>query len=195
MQLLTAILVVFLYTSCVQREVESEKVVHLHWYMHDTPFNGPNASSIPVTGYNASDFQNELAHFLRGQIYLFDDPLTQGPSLTSTPFGRSQGTYSYVSRDELVSYVSYTVSIRSGKYNGSSLNILGVNPESKIIKEYSIVGGTGKFRRATGNLEEEIINIFGPFNFSATLSEWATIYLPEDRDTIVKKAASKSLVE
>ncbi|KAJ7524444.1 hypothetical protein O6H91_02G105300 [Diphasiastrum complanatum] len=178
MQLLTAILMVFFFAGCVQGEAESaKKVVQLHWYMHDTPLNGPNASSIPVTGYNASDFQNEAAHFLRGQIYLFDDPLTVGPSLTSASFGRSQGTYSFVSREEIVDYVSYTISIRTGKYNGSTLNILGASPNSRKIKEYSIVGGTGHFILSRGILREEVVNLFGPFNASATLSERATIYI------------------
>ncbi|KAJ7564316.1 hypothetical protein O6H91_02G012700 [Diphasiastrum complanatum] len=176
MQLLTAILMVFFLTSYVQGGVESEKkVVRLHWYMHDTIYSGPNSSSIAVTG--SSDFLNEIANNLLGQIYVFDDPLTLGSSLTSEKFGRSQGTYFYVSREEIVGCVSYTVSIQTGKYNGSTLNIFGANPNSRVIKEYSIVGGTGDFLLGRGILREEVVNLFGPFGASATVSHNATIYL------------------
>ncbi|KAJ7298787.1 hypothetical protein O6H91_Y417600 [Diphasiastrum complanatum] len=143
--------------------------------MHDTPYSGPNSSSVAVTG--SRDFQTEIANNLLGQIYVFDDPLTQGCSLTSESFGRSQGTYFYVSREEIVGCVSYTVSIRTGKYNGSTLNIFGANPNSRVIKEYSIVGGTGQFTLGRGILREEVVKLFGPFSASATLSYNATIYL------------------
>ncbi|KAJ7526559.1 hypothetical protein O6H91_16G012100 [Diphasiastrum complanatum] len=179
MQLPVVFFVVVVLLSCFMRDgVQSKKdVVKLRWYMHDTPFNGPTPSSIPVTGYNASDFQNEIKKFLFGQIYVFDDPLTQGFSLTSATFGRAQGIYSFVSQEEIVGSVSYTVSIRTGKYNGSTLNILGAYPYSIPIKKYSIVGGTGKFILARGLLKEKVVNLFGPLNASATLSYHATVYL------------------
>ncbi|KAJ7294986.1 hypothetical protein O6H91_01G119100 [Diphasiastrum complanatum] len=157
--------------------VESKKVVQLHWYMHDTPFNGPAPSAVPVTAYNASDFQNELKNFLFGQIYVFDDPLTQQSPPTSASFGRAQGTYSFVSREEFVAYVSYTVTIQTGTYKGSTLNILGANPNAKPVKTCAIAGGTGHFILARGILTSQVLNLFGPFNASATLLNQATIYL------------------
>ncbi|KAJ7513849.1 hypothetical protein O6H91_23G016500 [Diphasiastrum complanatum] len=178
MQLLTAKLMAFLmFTSCVLQDVVSAQLVQLHWYMHDTPFNGPSPSSIPVTAFNASDFQNEVNNFLFGQIYVFDDPLTQDSSLTSASFGRSQGTYSFVSREEIVGYVSYTVTIQTGVHNGSTLNIQGAAPSSAPLKKYAIVGGTGDFILARGIVTEELVNLFGPFNASATLSHHASVFL------------------
>ncbi|KAJ7528457.1 hypothetical protein O6H91_15G005100 [Diphasiastrum complanatum] len=191
MQLHSALSIVFLFTStCVLQDhvTESAKVVHLHWYMHDTPFNGLTPSSIPVTAYNPSDFQTEVKNKLFGQIYVIDDPLTQHPSLTSATFGRAQGTYSFVSREEYVGYVSYTVSIRTGKYTGSTLNILGGYQYSISIKKYAIVGGTGDFLLARGILTEEVVNLFGPFNASATLSHHATVYLDNISDFVFQKA-------
>ncbi|KAJ7538144.1 hypothetical protein O6H91_11G036100 [Diphasiastrum complanatum] len=178
MQLLSAIILVvliFFSTGCVQDHlVVSAQIVYLQWYMHDTPYSGPNSSSIPVTGSNGSDFQTEVQDKFFGQIFVFDDPLTLGPSPQSASFGRAQGTYTYVSREEFVSYVSYTVSIRSGVYNGSTLNILGASQYLPGNK-YAIVGGTGDFILARGILKEVVVNLFG--NASATLSHHATVYL------------------
>ncbi|KAJ7527525.1 hypothetical protein O6H91_16G059500 [Diphasiastrum complanatum] len=152
----------------------SAKIVHLHWYMHDTPYSGPNSSSIAVTANNPNDFQAEVKNKLFGQIYVFDDPLTLSPSPKSASFGRAQGTYTYVSREEFVSYVSYTVSIRSGKYNGSTINILG-GSQYLPVNKYAIAGGTGDFILARGILEEVVIDTFG--QASATVSHHATVYL------------------
>ncbi|KAJ7119189.1 hypothetical protein O6H91_Y566600 [Diphasiastrum complanatum] len=175
--LLSAILMVFLVCSSFVVVESTKKVVRLHWFMHDTPFNGLTPSSIPVTAHNPNDIQNEFKNKLFGQIYVIDDPLTRNSSLTSATFGRAQGTYSFVSRDDIVAYVSYTISIRTGKYSGSTLNILGAYQYSKPIKQYAIAGGTGDFTLARGILKEEVVNLFGPFNASATLSHHATVYL------------------
>ncbi|KAJ7187462.1 hypothetical protein O6H91_11G076200 [Diphasiastrum complanatum] len=177
MQLLTAILMVcfVISCSCVQGEVEStKKVVRLQWYIHDTPFSGPNSSAVSVIGYNASDIQNELAHYLFGQIFVFDDPLTQGPSLSSPSLGRGRGTYTFISKEEFLIYMSFTISFQTGEYNGSSLNIVGGDPKQRV---FSIVGGTGKFILARGILEQVLVKPFGPFHASSILSHNATIHL------------------
>ncbi|KAJ7532279.1 hypothetical protein O6H91_14G080600 [Diphasiastrum complanatum] len=177
MAVLSATLMAFLVISSFVVVVSAKKVVQLHWYMHDTPFNGLTPSSIPVTAHNLSDIQNEFKNKLFGQIYVIDDPLTQNASLTSAIFGRAQGTYTFVSREEYVGYVSYTISIRTGQYKGSTLNILGAYQYSKPIKQYAIVGGTSDFILARGILTEEVVSLFGPFKASATLSHHATVYL------------------
>ncbi|KAJ7526835.1 hypothetical protein O6H91_16G044800 [Diphasiastrum complanatum] len=154
-----------------------EAKIELQWYMHDTPFNGPTPSSIPVTIYNASDFQEQVSSFLFGQIYVFDDPLTETTSLDSQLIGRARGLVSYVSQEEIVSFVSYTVTIQSGSYKGSTLNVQGAAPVNTSIRFYSINGGTGAFVCARGVLAEKIVTLFGPLNASAILSHEASLYM------------------
>ncbi|KAJ7566480.1 hypothetical protein O6H91_02G105000 [Diphasiastrum complanatum] len=174
--MLALVVPILVFLVVGQDMAEAKKMIKLS--MTHTPFNGPSPSSIPVTSYNSTNFQIEVKRFLFGQIYVFDDPITETPSPNSKLIGRAQSTYTFVSQQEImVSYVSYTVSIHSGMYNDWTLNVQGASPVNKAIKLYSIVGGTGAFQFARGMIAEKIVSLFGPMNASAILSHQAIMYM------------------
>ncbi|EXB53638.1 hypothetical protein L484_001307 [Morus notabilis] len=79
-----------------------------------------------------------------------DDPLTVGPAPTSKQVERAQGMYSSASQSELGFMMVLNYVFTEGKYNGSTLSILGRNAALSAVREMPIVGGSGIFRFARG---------------------------------------------
>lgn len=79
-----------------------------------------------------------------------DDPLTFGPEPTSKLVGRAQGIYASASQSELGFLMVLNYVFLEGKYNGSTLSILGHNAALSEVREMPIVGGSGVFRFARG---------------------------------------------
>ncbi|ERM96790.1 hypothetical protein AMTR_s04866p00003970 [Amborella trichopoda] len=65
---------------------------------------------------------------LFGMVRVMDQPLTEGPILTSKMIGKAQ----------------------EGKFNGSELTVVGRNLILNKVREMSVVGGNGVFRLARG---------------------------------------------
>ncbi|GMP37569.1 hypothetical protein CsSME_00009181 [Camellia sinensis var. sinensis] len=111
-----------------------EKVTKLHFYFHDIQ-SGNNPTSITVAQANNS--LSSPTFF--GLINMVDNPLTEGPKLTSKQLGRAQGIFGASSLEEVY-----------GEFNGSTLALLGRNSIFHEYREMSIVGGSGVFRLARG---------------------------------------------
>ncbi|KAI3738542.1 hypothetical protein L2E82_28577 [Cichorium intybus] len=79
-----------------------------------------------------------------------DDPLTMEPKPGSKVVGRAQGIYASADLKELGFLMVLNYYFTEGKYNGSSLSILGRNAVFMSMREMSVVGGTGLFRFARG---------------------------------------------
>nr|GLL39591.1 dirigent protein 22-like [Ipomoea trifida] len=79
-----------------------------------------------------------------------DDPLTAGPDPGSRIVGRAQGMYGSASFSELGFLMTLNLVFTAGKYNGSTLSLLGRNPILNRYREMPIVGGSGVFRLAQG---------------------------------------------
>ena len=129
------------------RRQATEKTTRLHFYHHETT-SGKNPTAVQV----AQAASTNKSPTLFGLVNIMDDPLTEGPELTSKLVGRGQGLYASAGMDELSLLMAWTVVFNSGEYSGSSLTILGRNPTSHPRREMSIVGGTGIFRLARGVL-------------------------------------------
>jgi hypothetical protein len=117
-----------------------EKTTHLHFYFHDI-LSGKNPTAVQIAGPGMSF----------GGTFIIDDPLTQGPELTSKLVGRAQGMYAFASLKtppDLLMVINYEFAV--GKYNGSSISVLGRNPVLHDVREFSVVGGSGLFRLARG---------------------------------------------
>lgn len=65
-----------------------QKVTRLRFYVHDT-LSGKNPSAVQVA--QASTTKKSPTFF--GAVFIFDDPLTEGPEPTFRPVGRAQGLY------------------------------------------------------------------------------------------------------
>lgn len=122
--------------------MRTEKTTHLHFYFHDIP-SGKDPSAVKIAGTpNPSGF---------GDTYMIDDALTEGPEISSKLIGKAQGMYALASKQEdmaLLMVICYEFS--EGKYNGSSISVLGRNPVMHVAREMPIVGGSGVFRWARG---------------------------------------------
>ncbi|KAL6906148.1 hypothetical protein ACP4OV_003749 [Aristida adscensionis] len=123
-----------------------EKETHIKVYWHDV-VSGPSPTVVPVA--RAAVTNTSKTAF--GAVMVIDDPLTEGPDLSSSkPIGRAQGTYIGAGKDTLALMMSMNFVFQGGKYNGSSVAIMGRNEVFSAVREMAVVGGTGVFRWARG---------------------------------------------
>ena len=121
-----------------------EKLTHLHFYFHDV-INGPNPTAVRVAG---PQLMSNSTNF--GFVAMIDDPLTAGPEPTSKRIGSAQGLYGSASQTEVGLLMVLNYVFTEGKFNGSTLSILGRNAILSEVREMPIVGGSGVFRFARG---------------------------------------------
>ncbi|MCL7031439.1 hypothetical protein MKW94_000591 [Papaver nudicaule] len=132
----------------VTLSLRKEKFSHFRVYCQSTSVD-PNPTIVQVGGANLT--QGSATRF--GDIAVFDDALTQGPELTSKLLGRAQGFYASAGIHELAALTSANIVFTTGKYNGSTIAIMGRNPVFSQVREMPIVGGTGLLRFARGYVE------------------------------------------
>ena len=90
---------------------------------------------------------------LFGGVAVLDDPLTVGPEPSSKLVGRAQGMYAAASQKEFGLLMVMNFAFMEGKYNGSTLSVLGRNTIFSKVREMPIIGGSGVFRYARGYVE------------------------------------------
>ncbi|XP_028808705.1 dirigent protein 22-like [Neltuma alba] len=125
--------------------LREEKLSHLHFYFHDI-LSGPKPTAVrvaeaPVTNTSSTAF---------GAVVMIDDLLTLGPDPDSKPVGRAQGIYASASQGEAGLLMAMNFAFTEGKYNGSTLSVLGRNKVFDAVREIAIIGGSGAFRFARG---------------------------------------------
>lgn len=125
--------------------LKREKLLHLHFYLHDI-VSGENATAVrvaeaPSTNTSSSTF---------GATVMMDDPLTIQPDVNSKTVGRAQGIYAFASQSDFSLLMVLNFVFNEGKYNGSTLSVLGRNHVVSDVREMPIVGGSGVFRFARG---------------------------------------------
>jgi hypothetical protein len=124
---------------------KEEKLSHFKFYWHDIG-SGKNQSSVLIVPPPLK--LNSTTSF--GFVNMIDNPLTLGPKLSSKLVGKAQGFYASACIDELDLLVAMNLAFIEGKYNGSSITILGRNPVFHKVREMPVVGGSGIFRFARG---------------------------------------------
>nr|QQM18961.1 dirigent protein 26 [Kadsura heteroclita] len=122
-----------------------QKVSQLHFYLYDNPA-GSNPTAVPIA--KAAMTEKSATQF--GLLAVADDPLTVGAEQTSKLIGRAQGMYASDSKQEWNLLLAMHYTFIEGKYNGSSISVLGMNHVSTQDRELTVVGGTGIFRMARG---------------------------------------------
>ncbi|KAF7074643.1 hypothetical protein CFC21_079487, partial [Triticum aestivum] len=115
-------------------------------YWHDVVSGGPNARAVQVA--EAPSSNASATGF--GTVLVIDDPLTEGPNLTSRLLGRAQGMYISAGKDSLSLLMAMNFVFVDGAYNGSSIAIIGPNQADRAVREMPVVGGNGVFRFARG---------------------------------------------
>ncbi|KAG8500384.1 hypothetical protein CXB51_002773 [Gossypium anomalum] len=135
------------YISISSLGLKRERLSHLHFYFHDV-VSGKNATAIRVTA--EASLTNRSSPFIFGDVYVVDDPLTIEPGVNSKMVGKAQGSYVVASQGELSLLMVLNFDFTEGKYNGSTLSVLGRNEVLSAAREMPIVGGSGVFRFARG---------------------------------------------
>ena len=125
--------------------LKREKLSHLHFYFHDI-ISGKNATACRVAEAPST---NHSSTFF-GATVMIDDPLTIKPDINSKIVGRAQGMYAFASQSEFSLLMVLNFAFTEGKYNGSTLSLLGRNKVLSSVREMPIVGGSGVFRFARG---------------------------------------------
>ncbi|CAJ1959067.1 unnamed protein product [Sphenostylis stenocarpa] len=106
-----------------------ERFTHLHFYFHDI-LDGEHPTAVRIIDpprHSPGGF---------GVTFMVDNPLTEGPELSSKEVGRAQGSYALASQHDLGFKMSQ--------------HMLGRNAVLDEIREMPIVGGSGAFRFARG---------------------------------------------
>ncbi|XVE60094.1 hypothetical protein DITRI_Ditri05aG0099400 [Diplodiscus trichospermus] len=126
--------------------LKKEKFSHFRLYWHDV-VGGGNPTAVPVVPPKS----NSSTAF--GMISVIDDPLTMGPELSSKLVGKAQGFYSSASQQEVGLLMAMNFAFMEGKYNGSTITILGRNTVFSKVREMPVIGGSGVFRFARGYVQ------------------------------------------
>ncbi|XP_075483609.1 dirigent protein 1-like [Primulina tabacum] len=122
-----------------------EKVAKLHFYIQDALSN-PNATVYEV----ARSTLTSTSSTSFGQVMVIDDKITEGPHHNSNELGRIQGIITSSDLRVLAFTLNLNIVFTAGKYNSSTLHIVGRNQILDTKRELAIVGGTGVFAMARG---------------------------------------------
>ncbi|KAL0430069.1 UNVERIFIED_CONTAM: Dirigent protein 11 [Sesamum radiatum] len=122
-----------------------EKVAKLRFYVQDV-LGGPNATIWEVARSNITS----ISHTTFGQIRVLDNLITAEPDRNSEKLGRAQGIITSADLRESALAMNLNFVFTAGKYNGSTLCILGRNAIDTMNRELPVVGGSGVFRMARG---------------------------------------------
>ncbi|KAL4271503.1 hypothetical protein GQ457_13G011800 [Hibiscus cannabinus] len=125
--------------------LKREKLSHLHFFFHDI-VSGRHPSAVQV----ASAAMTEKSKTGFGSVVMADDPLTEAPQRNSKLVGKAQGIYASAAQDQVGLLMVMNFAFIEGKFNGSSLSLLGRNTVFSTVREMPIVGGSGLFRFARG---------------------------------------------
>jgi hypothetical protein len=137
---------------------DDDGTTHLHFFMHDVA-TGSNPTAVQVIKGAGSSVVPGLAF---GDTTVIDDALTETSSPTSAAVGRAQGFYMMSSQSGIVLMVCANLLLTAGDHNGSTLAVVGRDDVAADVRELSVVGGTGRFRMATGYVLWKTSSMNGP---------------------------------
>ncbi|KAK7336687.1 hypothetical protein VNO77_17233 [Canavalia gladiata] len=128
--------------------LQKEKFSHLRFYLHDI-LSGPKPTTVEVA--EAQMTNTSSSNF--GLVLMADDPMTVGPEPGSKLVGKAQGMFGFANQEETGLLMILNMAFTEGKYNGSTLTMVGRNLVSSAVREMPIVGGSGRFRFARGYVQ------------------------------------------
>ncbi|XP_039120009.1 dirigent protein 19-like [Dioscorea cayenensis subsp. rotundata] len=125
--------------------MKKKKRTHFTVYWHDI-VSGPNPSGAMVA--QAPSTNTSTTSF--GLVRIIDNPLTKGPTMSSDLLGHAQGLYAFTSLESVGLFMAMNFVFTSGKYNGSTVTILGRDEIFTDVRELPVIGGSVLFRWAQG---------------------------------------------
>ncbi|KAK3204949.1 hypothetical protein Dsin_018995 [Dipteronia sinensis] len=136
------------YARTLERKLfalkKKEKLTHFQLYWHDI-YSGTRPTAVPIVSPPSNS-----SGTLFGGISMIDDPLTEGSELSSKLIGKAQGLYGSAAQEEAGLLMVMNFVFMEGKYNGSTITILGRNKVFSNVREMPVIGGSGLFRFARG---------------------------------------------
>ncbi|CAD5185597.1 unnamed protein product [Musa acuminata subsp. malaccensis] len=123
-------------------ELGIQKRIHFRVYFHET-FLGPDNTTVTVV--------NMSLPYTFGDVDIFDAVLRIGPSKWSTEVGRAQGVSFHVSQRDESSLIPLVLVFTAGNFCDSTLTVIG-RMDASGKADQAIVGGTGVFQFASGNV-------------------------------------------
>ncbi|XP_065859133.1 dirigent protein 22-like [Euphorbia lathyris] len=126
--------------------LKKEKLSHFKLYWHDIVTGAKPSAVMVVPPSNTS-----TTAF--GMVRMIDNPLTMGPEMSSKLVGKAQGFYAQAAQDEIGLLMAMNFAFSEGKYNGSTLTVLGRNTVFSKVREMPVIGGSGLFRFARGYVQ------------------------------------------
>ncbi|KAH6787991.1 hypothetical protein C2S52_007543 [Perilla frutescens var. hirtella] len=132
----------FLRNICRGRE----KLLKLHFYVQDLRIGHLNSTVFEVA--KSSITANSPSAF--GSVHVVDDLITAEPAFNSKALGRCQGLTTNADLATFGIAMNLNFYFSSGRFNGSTLSILGRNAVLDAQRELPVAGGTGAFRFARG---------------------------------------------
>lgn len=146
MFLLVLLMTIFLVEAAHIEQSRFERNFELKYYAITTR-SGPNATAVAVAGVSGQLWSPSTF----GSIIVVDDMLLKHPNPYSQSVGRVQRLVVAASIDGRYNYVTLSAIFTSNEHNSSTLQAQGTfDRASREPSELSIVGGTGKFKRASG---------------------------------------------
>lgn len=124
----------------------NEKVLRLRFYVQDLGTAHPNTTVYEVA--TASITSTSPTSF--GSIKVIDDKITEAPEDDSRELGRIQGVNTKSDLSVVGITISLNVVFTTGKFNGSTISIIGRNQFALAERELPVAGGSGVFRFARG---------------------------------------------
>ncbi|CAF2127461.1 unnamed protein product [Brassica napus] len=103
------------------------------------------------TTYQKHPIINKKEKLTHLHFYWHDS--TKDVPRNSTVVGHAQGIYAGASRGEIGYLMVLSFAFKTGKYNGSTISVLGRNIVFSKVREMPVVGGSGMFRFASGYVE------------------------------------------
>ncbi|KAG8093296.1 hypothetical protein GUJ93_ZPchr0012g21350 [Zizania palustris] len=126
--------------------------INLHYYLHQFRAgpNHPNRNEEFVTTGGPSGLGGGLIH---------DWSLTTGLDANVGIVGHAQGWHIVASQASPVNwYISHNFVFQGSSYSGSTLQVMGIIQGSEEgVGEWSIMGGTGEFTNARGNINYTVV--------------------------------------
>jgi hypothetical protein len=142
--------VVVLLLAVVAAGDDGATTTHLSFFMHDI-VSGSNPTAVKVIKGPGPATAATLGMAF-GDTTVVDDALTEASSASSAEVGRAQGIYMLSSQSGAAPalMVCANLLLTTGDHNGSTVAVLGRDDTGADVRELSVVGGTGKYRMATG---------------------------------------------
>ncbi|XP_047942651.1 dirigent protein 21-like [Salvia hispanica] len=133
-------------TKVPKRELQrSERLIRLRFFLRES-IRGDAPSALVV----AQAPTTPTYRYNFGRVLVFDDPLTEGPNLSSRAVGRAQGLSTYADVRETGLLMVYNYFFTEGRYNDSTLQVMGRNAPRSDVRDLSVLSGTGRLRGARG---------------------------------------------